>query len=130
MLQSCCLKQPWTATDHVSTSHRYPLSLSPGTSLSTTGTQRWPMKSPMRSGIASSGDVIFWVISATNCSCCMQYLGREWVFPPVMFLSSEIEAGIGVLIADAVVTGKVNCYSCIVQLCTVPSFTETSSRGM
>ena len=50
-------------------------------------------------------------------------------FPPVMYISS-VGAGIcAVPTADAVVTGKVNCYNCIVRFSSVPSFIEAISQG-
>jgi len=70
------------------------------------------------------------VISATRCSCYMHFLGCEWGivlgFPPVMYICLQIGACICAgPTSDAVATGEVNCYNCIVLLGSIPSFEET-----
>ena len=50
-------------------------------------------------------------------------------FPPVI---SNVNLGAGICAVakvDAVATGEVNCYNCIVRLGSVPSFTEAISQG-
>ena len=77
---------------------------------------------------AGSCDVIFWVISATSCSCYTQCLGCEWViilgFPPLIYPSSNLDGFCAFVMVDAVVTGEVSCYNCIVQLRSLPQFVE------
>ena len=81
-----------------------------------------PMKSPTRSELGlRSCDIIFWVISATRCSCSMY---RTWIGRYIYPSSNR-----GGYLLFPLATGEVCYYNCIVRLSTLPSSTSTICQG-
>ena len=110
-----------TVSDHVSTSYHDP------------GSPLW--KTPfLTSGSEITSEEcgwspVMWYIILCGFSHSLLILHAILTYQPVVNPSSNWGSICTVLMADAVVTGKVSCHNLIVRLHSLPRFVETISQG-